>query len=90
MTVPKWTDSCGHCNNKDDKYIGTYTNHNGTYDVYLYEGILGTMVCIRYGNDAPEYISIGTLAELFRLDYVEAQNMVLEQYTLTYKARGKR
>ena len=99
-STPQWIDHCGH-NKSEDVYIGTFDvchiweDDDGkgqwreeTYDMYLYEGSLGTEVCLRYGNEGSEYCSIGTLDNLWRAKsnhYQCAREVLLLKGSLAYK-----
>ena len=62
-----WTN---HCNHKEDAYVCSYETIElvgGTarylehkIDMYVYDGDLGTEICLRYGNEPHEYMSAGT------------------------------
>ena len=67
---PNWTEACGH-----GGYIASYEVQDYWYDLYVFEGVHGQSVCIRYGNDAPEYHSFPKLLYL----YINTTSVVYER-----------
>ena len=55
--TPAWHNECYH---GEGTYKGTFEDDGLTYDVYLFNdggsSSLGKSICMRHGNDGPEYI----------------------------------
>lgn len=60
--TPHWEDGCSHL--IIDTYIGSFSLNEFKYDVYTYEKLNKTNVCIRYGNRDSDYLSPGTVEQL--------------------------
>jgi hypothetical protein len=65
---PIWLDGCNH---PTESYVCSYKVEHGPreikqYDLYLFpHPYHGSEVCIRYGNELDEYLSQGSVADLF-------------------------
>ena len=60
---PIWTEACGH-----GGYVASYEYIHQRLDLYVYQKAFPSgkqAVCIRYGNDAPEYLSFHDIPTLF-------------------------
>ena len=60
--VPQWINWCNH---DFGSYVGSFENGKVFYDVYVYWKEGTQSVCVRYGNSREEYISIGSLRDLY-------------------------
>lgn len=82
------------CNHSQHEYVGTiefFTEEHEIkfIDVYVFKGVLGDEVCIRYGNKDPEYYSP---TDLFTFLSVACGNCLIREYkeALTVlRAKGK-
>ena len=63
MTEPAWTD---HCRHGSHSLIGTVECGTGLIDVYTHDQDGTVHVCIRYGDDGPDYYSAGPLDRFMR------------------------
>lgn len=60
---PVWSNECHH---DEDCYIGSFDYLGKGYDVYVFGTRVEQSVCIRYGDEASEYYSPGSISEFLR------------------------
>ena len=87
--TPHYTDTCKH---PDSSYVGSIQLHSPEIewlDVYVYEDeIIGTTVCIRYGNEDSQYYSPGHILNVMRSDvtaYFLAAIVIEKHGKITYE-----
>lgn len=63
--IPKaWDDRCNH---PGESYVGSFECLGEKYDLYIFDcPSLGQSVCIRFGNDDPDYCSPGNLCSFIQ------------------------
>ena len=56
--VGYWFDGCEH---PKESYVGSFSINTRKFDIYLYDDNGKEKVCVRFGNEHHEYLSLGDL-----------------------------
>lgn len=90
--MPYWKNECNH---PEGTYVASFTSRYGSEnDLYVYPGEYGgDHVCIRYGDDGPDYHSVTTLRVLIlgaaagHEVYEDAVNILMSNGTLHWRKK---
>ena len=85
-----------HCKHTDDEYICSFSvfesgDNIKRYDLYVFQHGKKQEVCIRYGDEPEEYMSMSDIGHFLSISsrlspvYIKAAQLLLEAGTVTYR-----
>lgn len=63
MVKPLYIDHCDHTREKD-QFLGHVVHKDIIYDAYAWMDYDGINICLRFGNNGSEYVSLGSVGVL--------------------------